>query len=63
MTSKMELLFVYGLAAVLLIIGVVCYASFPQDIPEEPVRLVFTTTAGKVLFDHKVHSGEDGYGY
>ena len=60
MTSKMELLFIYGLAAILLIIGVVCYASFPQEVPDEPVRLVFDTSAGKVLFDHQTHSSEDG---
>ena len=63
MTSKMELLFIYGLAAILLIIGVVCYASFPQEVPDEPVRLVFDTSAGKVLFDHQTHSSEDGYGF
>lgn len=62
MTSKSEQLFAFGLAAILLVVGVVCYAAFPQKAPEEPVRLMFKTTAGKVLFDHRTHAADSGYG-
>jgi len=43
-------------------IAVVCYAAFPVEKPEEPIRLMYQTNAGKVLFDHKTHAGESGYG-
>jgi hypothetical protein len=62
MSSKSEQAFAFGLAAILLVVGVICYAAFSQETPEEPVRLMFKTTAGKVLFDHKTHTAEDGYG-
>jgi len=62
MTSRNEQVLAYALAAILLVVGVVCYAAFPAKAPEEPVRLMFKTTAGKVLFDHKTHSADAGYG-
>ncbi len=62
MTSRNEQVLAYALAAILLVVGVVCYAAFPAKTPEEPVRLMFKTTAGKVLFDHKTHSADAGYG-
>lgn len=62
MTSKGEQAFAFALAAILLVVGVVCYAGFAQETPEEPVRLMFKTTAGKILFDHKTHTGDAGYG-
>jgi len=62
MTSKGEQSLAFALAAILLVVGVVCYAAFPQEAPEEPVRLMFKTTAGKILFDHQTHTGDDGYG-
>jgi hypothetical protein len=62
MTSKGELGFAFGLAAVMFVVGVVCYAAFPQKPPDEPVRIMFKTMAGKVLFDHKTHAAEGGYG-
>ena len=58
MTSKGEQSLAFGLAAILLVVGVVCYAAFPQQTPEEPVRLMFKTNAGKVLFDHKTHTDD-----
>jgi len=61
MTSKNEQMLAFVLAAVLLIIGVVCYAAFPVKTPEEPVRLMFKTTAGSILFDHKTHTSDAGY--
>jgi len=62
MTSKNEQVLAFALGAVLLLVGIVCYAAFPQETPEEPVRLIFQTTAGKVLFDHKTHVADEGYG-
>jgi hypothetical protein len=61
MTSKNEQLLAFVLAGLLLVVGVVCYAAFPEETPEEPVRLMFKTTAGKVMFDHKTHSADTGY--
>jgi hypothetical protein len=63
MISKKELQFATGLAAVLLFVGVICYAALPPKAPEEPIRIMFMSTAGKVLFDHKTHTAETGYGY
>ncbi|NVM21697.1 MAG: cytochrome c3 family protein [Desulfobacterales bacterium] len=62
MTSKNEQLLALVLTAILLVVGVVCYAAFPTKTPEEPVRIMFKTTAGKVLFDHKTHTADAGYG-
>jgi hypothetical protein len=62
MFSKLQLKLAYGLAIYLFFVGVLCYAAFPPKIPDEPVRLMFDVTAGKVLFDHKTHYADDGYG-
>jgi hypothetical protein len=62
MTSKKQLLFAYGLAIHLLLVGIVCYAAFPTQAPEEPIRIMYHTNAGKVLFDHYTHSDPSGYG-
>ena len=62
MFSKIELKLAYGLAIYLLFVGVLCYAAFPPKTPDEPVRLMFDVTAGKVLFDHKTHHIDNGYG-
>lgn len=62
MTSKRQLLITYGLAIHLLLIAIICYAAFPQASPETPVRLMYQTVAGKVLFDHDTHTSASGYG-
>jgi len=62
MSSKIELKLAYGLAIFLLVIGVFSYAAFSAKTPDEPVRLMFKVTAGKVLFDHKTHTADTGYG-
>ncbi|MGD8292759.1 MAG: cytochrome c3 family protein [Desulfobacterales bacterium] len=62
MFSKLQLKLAYGLAIYLFFVGVLCYAAFPPKTPDEPVRLMFDVTAGKVLFDHKTHYADDGYG-
>ncbi|MFO8049867.1 MAG: cytochrome c3 family protein [Desulfosudaceae bacterium] len=50
----------YGLAAVLLIVGIICYAAGSGSRPEEPVRIVFSGIAGDVLFDHLGHLDYEG---
>jgi hypothetical protein len=62
MTSKKHRIIVFGVAAHLLFIAIVCYAAFPVEKPETPIRLMYQTNAGKVLFDHQTHTGEKGYG-
>lgn len=52
----------YCLAAILLVVGVICYAAFAKKTPEQPLRIMFKNTGGNVLFDHKEHMSESGYG-
>lgn len=62
MTPNNEKMLAYGIAAVLLLIGVVGYAAFPEQAPEAPYRILFHSIAGKVQFDHQLHTSQDGYG-
>ena len=62
MFSKKELKLVYGVAVCLLVIGVISYAAFPLKAPEEPLRVMYTLTAGNVVFNHKMHTADYGYG-
>jgi hypothetical protein len=62
MTPEKELKVAYGLAIVLLIVGFLSFAASSAKPPEEPVRKMFKTVAGKVLFDHKTHTSNSGYG-
>jgi Zn finger protein HypA/HybF involved in hydrogenase expression len=62
MFSKKELTLAYGVAVCLLVIGVISYAAFPLKAPQEPLRMMFNVTAGNVLFNHKIHTVEEGYG-
>jgi hypothetical protein len=61
MKSNKELQIAYGLAIILLVVGVLSYSAFSAKTPEQPVRLMFKCVAGKVLFDHKTHTAESGY--
>ena len=61
MTPQKELKLAYSLAAILLIVGFISYGAFPAKPPDEPIRLMYKTVAGKVLFDHKTHAAETGY--
>jgi len=63
MEIKKERTFAYALAAILFLIGVVCYAAFPEKRPEQPVRVMLKSIGGNVLFDHKQHAAKDGYNY
>jgi hypothetical protein len=62
MISKKKLKLVYGIILYLLFVGVLCYAAFPVEPPEEPIRRMYKVTAGKVLFDHSAHTSDSGYG-
>jgi len=52
----------YGLAVCLLVTGAISYAAFPLKAPEEPLRMMFNVAAGNVLFNHQIHTVEEGYG-
>ncbi len=58
MSSKRDLQIASLLIIVLLIAGITCYAAFPPPSPEQPVRIMFQTSAGKVLFGHTSHIEE-----
>lgn len=62
MDRKKETYLAYALAAILLVVGVVSYAAYPTKAPEEPIRIVFKNIAGNVLFGHKEHTSDEGYG-
>jgi hypothetical protein len=62
MDSKKELRIAYSLAVILLIVGVLSYAAFSAKVPEEPIRMMFNTSAGKVLFHHSLHTQSSGFG-
>jgi predicted CXXCH cytochrome family protein len=62
MKAKTEQTLAFCLGIVCFIVGVVCYAAFPVNTPEEPVRIMFKSAAGNVFFDHKGHASDDGYG-
>ncbi|MCD4763408.1 MAG: cytochrome c family protein [Desulfobacterales bacterium] len=63
MKSNKELQIAYGLAIILLVVGVLSYSAFSAKTPDQPVRLMFKCVAGKILFDHKTHTVESGYGF
>ncbi len=62
MDSNKQLRTAYGLALILLIVGVTGYVAFSAKAPAEPVRLMYATSAGKVLFHHKTHASALGFG-
>jgi len=61
MTSKKELQLAYILLVALLVVGIFSYAV-PARSPDIPVRLSMKAANGNVLFDHKTHLDENGYG-
>ncbi|MDX9786817.1 MAG: cytochrome c3 family protein [Desulfobacterales bacterium] len=58
---KKELKLAYVLAIALLVVGVICY-MVPAKAPAQPLRMMYQTVAGRVLFNHQIHLGESGYG-
>ena len=63
MEVRTERVIAYCLAGIFFIVGIVCYAAFPEVPPDEPVRIMLKSTAGNILFDHKGHTSESGYAY
>jgi hypothetical protein len=61
MTSEKHRMIMYGVTILLLAIAIVSYAAFPVKTPEEPIRLMYHTNAGNVLFDHQTHASAQGY--
>jgi hypothetical protein len=62
MTPKKELQLAYGMVIILLVVGFLSYAAFSAKTPDQPVRIMFKGVAGKVLFDHRTHTSDSGYG-
>lgn len=60
MTSEKELKLAYGIAVVLLVVGVLSYTAFSAKAPDEPLRMVFPGAAGSVMFDHQIHAADYG---
>jgi Zn finger protein HypA/HybF involved in hydrogenase expression len=62
MAPKKELKLAYGLAIVLTVVGVLSFAGYSAKVPDQPLRMMYQTNAGKVLFDHQKHLADDRYG-
>ncbi len=62
MISKKHRMIMYGVAIPLIFIAIVTYVAFPAEPPEQPIRRMYYTNAGRVLFDHQTHSSISGYG-
>jgi len=63
MKFKTKKTIAFFFSGVLLIVGIVCYAAFPQMSPDPPVRIMFKSLAGNVLFSHIEHVSEEYYGF
>jgi len=61
MAPTKELKLAYVVASIFLIVGVLCYAGYSAKPPDPPLRMVYQTNAGKVLFDHQTHTSAMGY--
>jgi len=64
MTPKKELQLAKWITVILLGIGILSYGfvAFTTKSKDEPVRVMYKTPGGKVLFDHKTHASETKYG-
>lgn len=70
MTSKKQLKLSIWIAAILLVVGTLIYifTALAEKKPHTdlektpPIRVLYDTTNGKVLFDHKTHTSETKYG-
>lgn len=58
MTSGKDLKLVYSVAAILFIVGSICYAAFPSNPPDEPIRIQYRSATGNVLFQHDQHASD-----
>lgn len=61
MTPKREMQIAYILIIVLFFVGVISYAAFPAKTPDQPIRIMYNSVAGKAFFDHKTHLSDSGY--
>ena len=61
MESNTRRLTAYVVCGACFLVGIVCYGAFSEPVPDEPVRIMFKGTAGRVLFDHKAHNSVSGY--
>ena len=44
MNAGKERAVAYAIGIILVVVGVVCYAAFPDRMPEQPVRIMFRST-------------------
>jgi len=61
MSSNKELKLAYGIAVVLLVVGVLSYTALSGEAPEEPLRIMYRGAAGGVLFNHQIHAYDYGF--
>jgi hypothetical protein len=61
MEARKQRIIAYIIGIILLVVAIIAYAAFPRKAAEEPLRIVFKSKAGNVLFDHREHASEDGY--
>ncbi len=63
MTSNKEPQRTLAIAVILFIVGAISYAAFPDKSPQEPVRKMYKSATGNVLFTHKTHNAMSTSGY
>jgi len=66
MDLNKEKFIAYCAVVALFVVGVVCYAAFPDKAPEKPVRAMLNadvnSMGGRVLFTHTNHSEREKFG-
>lgn len=60
MVTRNEIVLASSLLVVSLLVAVAGYALCPMVAPNLPVRIVFQSPVGVVLFDHKRHKDQNG---
>lgn len=60
MEQKRDKTIALSLAVILFVVGIISLTAFSAKKPETPIRIMYKSTAGDVLFDHKEHV--EGYG-
>ncbi len=63
MNSNNQKMMAYALTIILFVVGITCYAAFPEKSPNKPKRIMFQNSGGNVLFNHQTHYSQDEYGY
>ena len=51
----------YIMAAVLFFVSIICLAGFHCETEANPLRILFSNTAGNILFSHSTHFSKKGY--